>query len=393
MNYAYLDWAATAPADPAACKVLYDTSLQYPGNPSSPHGDGRSARGVLESARSRCARALGISPETVIFTSGGTESNNLVFYSLLDTPNPGAVLVSGIEHPSGYLPARRLEDFGFQVDFLTTSRNGSVAVESILEGLTPDTRLLSVMAVNNETGVVQPIEEIVRAVREHEKISGRKVHIHTDAVQALEKVPIDLTRWDVDSASFSAHKLGGPRGIGILYSRRRFTPLYLGGAQEAGVRPGTENVPAATAFASLFHDSIGTPDTAHVVRLDRLLSEILASIPGCVRIPEDFADAGEAITRSPFIHCLALPPIPGEVVVRVMDASGFRISTGSACSSRKKERGRVLEAMGVPKDLWFSSVRISIGKGTTEEEIIAFGRALRREVEVLGRSVGRAARS
>jgi cysteine desulfurase len=240
------------------------------------------------------------------------------------------------------------------------------------------------MLVNNETGALQPVAEVARGLAALARSGGRRVLLHTDAVQAFGKVPFRLAELGVDTAALSAHKIGGPRGVGVLYLRRPGTREFLnaGGGQEAGRRPGTENLAGAWALAEAGERAVGALEERSR-RARALMDGLIAglrSLPGCRILPEGRGAGLAEELFSPYILSAAFPPVPGEVLVRVMEAEGFLISTGAACSSRKKERTRVLEAGAVPRAIAASSVRISIGPQTSEAELEGLLNALRRRL-------------
>jgi len=384
MSTIYLDWAATAPPDPETIEEHARVAAGAFGNPSSDHAAGKAARELLQSARIRAARHLGARPEQVIFTSCGTESNNIVMLSLLLRKRTGSVVVSGIEHPSVFEPARLLAEMGFAVRFVPAERNGIVSPDRLLQAVDETTLLVALMYVNNETGAIQPVREVATLLAERARTGGRPIHLHSDCVQALGKLPVDCSALGLDSASFSGHKLGAPRGCGLLYLKRPLVPLYRGGGQESDLRPGTENLPAicATALAIERHAAAaGAEGRARAADLKGLLIERIGSIEGHRFIPPEVETEPERY--SPFILNVAFPPMPGEVLVRLMNDRGYAISTGSACSARKQKHLRVLQAMGVDHDLAFSAIRVSTGYTTTRAEIEAFSADLARAVASL----------
>jgi len=388
----YLDWAATSPPHSDVLREVEETAIRQYGNPSSPHPEGLKAHEFLDQRRRELAGCLGCGTEELYFTSGGTESNNLALSSVLASRLEGRgktpeVLLSGIEHPSLFTPAARFRTFGMPVKFVPAGPDGAVDPARVLEQLTPETRLLSVMTLNNETGAIQPVGEIARGVRDFAAKTGRRIHFHTDAVQAFGKIEIDLAALDVDSASLSAHKLQGPRGIGALFLSRktRLSPLILGGDQERGVRPGTENLPGIAGFSIAACKALdGFEHRLEKARgiMAGLIQE-LSRMEGAVILPQRRIEHPEAY--SPYILAVAFPPIPGEVLVRVLGERGICISTGSACSSRKKDRDRVLRNMGVSAAAAFSAVRISTGAGTTGRHRDRLVEALWAEVPALMR--------
>ena len=359
-NRYYFDWAATAPPvfSPG------DTACPF-GNPSSPYFEGRAARDALENARARCAAVLGIPADTVYFTSGGTESNCIPLYSCLARQNSGRILASAGEHVSITENMQTLERLGKPVGRIPIDSVGRVTPE-LLSKTFEKYRFAAIMAVNNEVGAVNDMAALRDVMRSK---SGPPIHLHCDMVQAAGKLPLDIAGWDVDSAAISAHKLGGPRGIGLLYLRRPLEALYSGGGQERKVRPGTENVAGALALADCLEshapEKINAEHTAARSRWKRLLSA-LKQIERCRLIPEEREIDNEGF--SPYIVQTGFKGIPGEVMVRALDDKGFAVSTGSACSSASPERP-VLAAMGVEDSLRLEGIRISQGWSTTDKEI------------------------
>ena len=362
----YLDWAATAIPDET--KVVSDTIF---GNPSALNKEGRLAKEALESARSRCAAALDAKPERLYFTSGGTESNALFLHSLPLRKGRGRVLYSGLEHPSVRENCLRLERLGLPVSVIGVEKDGRVSVGTLSTALEkhPDTRFVTIMGVNNETGSVMDLNALIGLVRSNQEKTGLPVHFHCDLVQAIGKIPVNL---DMDSASFSGHKLGGPRGIGLLYLKKPLEPLYTGGGQEGGVRPGTENTLGALALADVLErranpETVKLEEEKAAARLKYFIGR-LKNISRCSIIPED---RGEEDRRfSPWILQMRLRGLPGAVVVRALDDAGVAVSTGSACSSASAERP-VLAAMGVDEDSRLEGFRVSQGWSTREEDFDA----------------------
>jgi cysteine desulfurase len=358
----YFDWAATAVPD-----IPTDDSSY--GNPSSPHFEGRAARSALESARVRCAAVLAVQPETLYFTSGGTESNCIPLYSPLARQGGGRLLASLGEHSSVTANLQTLERLGKQTGNIPLDPMGMVTESLLSKALEKyrDTRFAAIMAVNNETGAYTDIAALRNVLRGRE---GPPIHFHCDMVQAAGKVPLDLAGWDIDSASFSAHKIGGPRGIGLLYLKRPLEALYAGGGQERNIRPGTENVAGALALAECLESralakNLSVGYTAARSRWKRLLSA-LARIDRCRLIPSE-RQVDDA-RFSPYIVQAAFKDVPGEVMTRALDDMGFAVSTGSACSSASPERP-VLAAMGIGENLSLEGIRISQGWTTTDEEV------------------------
>jgi cysteine desulfurase len=369
----YFDWAATAPLDQAALAESAPFA-----NPSSLHREGRAARAALEQARERCASVLGVGAETLYFTSGGTESNAIALHSTLLRGGLGRVLASAVEHPSIRENCRVLARLGRPTGEAGVEQDGRVTPASLAKALDayPDTRTAAVMALNNETGAVMEMADLARCIRARK---GAPVHIHSDLVQAVGKIPVSLSGWDLDSGSISAHKLGGPRGIGLLYLRKRLDPLYTGGGQERGVRPGTENTAGALALAACLErraaeDAVRTAYAEASARCARLVEGLLG-IPACVLVPADRRPVD--VRFSPYILQAAFRDIPGEVMARALDDAGFAVSTGSACSSARRTR-TALAAMGLDQRTSREAIRISQGYSTTMEEIEGLLAAIQR---------------
>ncbi|MDC7234642.1 MAG: cysteine desulfurase family protein [Spirochaetales bacterium] len=382
----YLDWAATTPPLNDVLSEMTEIGSRYFGNPSSIHTEGQKAHEKLEEIRNRCAEALICRSDELVFTSGGTESNNIIISSLLNRRDKGRIIVSGIEHPAIWNPVQMLGKQGWEVKVINPGSDGLIKANKLKKLLTPDTKMVCIMGVHNETGVIQPLEELVRTVREFD--SPRPIHFHSDLVQSAGKTPLSLDEMDLDSAAFAAHKIQGPRGIGLLYQKKPLAGLYAGGGQEKGLRPGTENLAAAAGMCAALEQAIKVVED-HLdeasLRMQMLMTGISA-IPGARLLPEGRMD--NAASFSPWILNVSFPPLPGEVLVRVMDEAGFCISTGSACSSKKKSRTRGLEAMGIDAKTAFSSIRVSQGPSTTDDEIRAFIKALEEQIRIVGRAVG-----
>jgi len=362
----YFDWAASAVPEPSR----FPPGDDFPyGNPSSPHREGRAAREALETARARCAAALGVPPDTLYFTSGGTEANCIPLYSALARQSSGRILASLGEHSSVSENLKNLERLGKRIGFVPVDSSGRVTPELLSLALEkhPDTRFAAIMAVNNETGTVNDIGALRDVLRAE---NGPRIHLHCDTVQAAGKIPMDIAGWDVDSASFSAHKIGGPRGTGLLYLRKPLDALYLGGGQERKLRPGTENVAGAMALAACLENR-APPEKINVdheqarLRWKRLLGSLKA-IDRCRLIPENRGTDDSGF--SPYIVQAAFRDIPGEVMTRALDDLGFAVSTGAACSSASPERP-VLAAMGIADNLSLEGIRVSQGWTTGDDEI------------------------
>jgi len=392
MSSIYLDWAATAPPDPEIQEKILRISRASFANPSSVHSAGREAEKLLDGCRQRMAKILGCRAKEVVFTSGGTESNNMVLFSLLHKKKDRRIVISGIEHPSVYQPTKNLEQLGFEVALVPADAAGRVDPNRILSALDERTALVAVMLVNNETGAIQPLAEISEALRNFQNRSGKKILLHTDAVQGFGKIPFQPGPLGVDSAALSAHKIGGPRGVGALYVRtgRIQEFLYSGGGQESGLRPGTENLPGIYGFVLAAEKACSRLAENH----RRAEAAMGSFIEGLKNIPEVVLTNAEGLEKagasfSPYILNFSIPPLPGELLVRVCEEEGFLLSTGSACSSKKKDRFRVLENMGISQDIAFSALRLSIGPGVAGAQLRGLAAALKRRIpELLEISTG-----
>lgn len=349
------------------------------GNPSSLHTLGHRAERLVEEARRRVAALLEAAPEEIVFTSGGTEANNLaVLGAARAMARRGRhVLVSAVEHPSVREAARRLGEEGFEVEELPVDREGRVLPERLAEFVRPETILVSVMRVNNEVGTLQPVEELVRALKDRRP----EALFHTDAVQAAGLTRVTPRRWGCDLATISAHKIHGPKGVGALWIRpgTRVIPLVWGGGQERDLRPGTENVPGIVGFGEAAELALGRrADAARVARLRRRLEEgIRERIPGVRRL------GPEAEHAAPHILTLAFPGLRGEVLVHGLAAEEVYVSTGSACSSRHRGPSHVLLALGEAGEAVEGAVRFSLSPLTTEAEVEHAIAAVARVTETL----------
>jgi cysteine desulfurase len=357
----YLDNNATTPVDPEVYDAVFSSLKRDYGNPSSSHLAGRKAREAVENGRRDVADFLGCSADEVYFTSGGTESNNLALIGSALFHKKGHIITSSIEHPSVSNTCRHLESLGFEVTYAAVDGDGVVDVEEIRRSLREDTFLISVMHANNETGVLQPIEEIGAVAKAH------GTAFHTDAAQSVGKIQFSLTGSPIDFMTLAAHKFYGPKGVGALYVRTgaRVLPLFFGAGHEKGLRPGTENVAGITGLGKAC--GIGKRDiklrVAHTLRLrDLLLDNLRSLIPGITL-------NGHKTRRLPNTANVTISGISSyELVEKIKDR--VAISTGSACHSGEQVPSRVLKNMGLPDEAALSSVRLSVGKDNTEEEIV-----------------------
>ena len=360
----YFDWAATSPADEDILKESLEETLECWGNPSSTHTVGKKARELFETARTRAAKALGVKPETIYFTSGGTESDQIPLLSVLAKPMKGTVLVSSIEHPAIREQSEALKNCGWNVVQIPADSDGIITPEAVISLLTADTVLVCIMAVNNETGVIQPVYEIADAITKACE-GKRRPKFHVDCVQAAGKINLNLSYKGIDSAALSSHKICGPRGIGILYMKDAIEPFLRGGGQEKGIRSGTENVFGAVAFSKCLERYYNKANPADAERTNNFV-EKLSDLSGCTIVPPSRLEKKNLF--SPYVVQAAFNNIPGNVMLRALDAKGFSISTGSACSAKKNKRP-VLEAMHVDPKLRENAVRFSFGPHTTDQAV------------------------
>ena len=360
----YFDWAATSPSDADILEEALALSLESWGNPSSAHSIGKKARALLEDARERAAKVMGVKAQCLYFTSGGTESDQIPLLSVMTKPSVGTVLVSSIEHPAIREQAMAMKHCGWKILQIPSDKNGIIKPEAVTSMLTNDTMLVCVMAVNNETGAIQPIYEIADALTNECK-GKRRPKFHVDCVQAAGKINLNLSHPGIDSAAFSAHKICGPRGIGLLYSKDPLEAFLRGGGQEKGIRSGTENLFGALAFSKCLERYYNKDNSADWKRTKSFVEEI-AALKGCTIVPEGRLERPDLY--SPYVVQAAFAHIPGNVMLRALDAKGICISTGSACSTKKNSRP-ILEAMNVSSDVRETSVRFSFGPHTSDQAV------------------------
>lgn len=379
----YLDWASTSPPDSAVLAEAAAAAATFYGNPSSAHELGKAARAALEAARSRLAKCLGSPGGQLVFTGGGSEADSIALLAALRSQDriraAGLskrlrIVITEIEHAAVHEEARLLAELGLEVLFLRPGADGRVDPRAVAEAVTRETVLVAVMAVNNETGAVQPLAEIGAAVSAAAAGLGVKPpRLHADAVQAFGKIPFEPAALGITSAAFSAHKIRGPRGVGALWLAAPLEPLAIGGGQEGGLRAGTESLQGALAFAAAAERATASLDERRAAAraLEARLIEGLAAIPSALPLPLGRKAGDERY--SPFILSAAFPGLSGEVLARALSDEGVAVSTGAACSSNARKKGRrVLEAMGLEPDLAFSSIRISWGEPSTGSDIDAF---------------------
>ncbi len=367
----YLDNAATTQVYPEVVDQMVKAMRDVYGNPSSPHAKGFEAEQLVKEARRTIAMLLDADPQEIVFTSGATESNHLAIKGAARArARLGRhIVLTSIEHPSALNAASDLETEGFELSYVDPDQAGRIPADAVRAALREDTVLVCVMSVNNETGSLQDLAEIVRVVR----ASAPKAVIHTDAVQAFCKLPFHPGRIGVDFAAITAHKFHGPKGVGALWVRKgtRLKAMMGGSQQEGGLRSGTENVPGIVGFAAAASMSAARAAKCKEqwAEYRAYLIDRLCRIDG-VRVNGSTNDGGS----SPHILNVSFPGIPGEVLVRALSERGLFVSTGSACTSKKsdpKKGSHVLRAMGIQEQIASSAIRISFSFSTTREEIEA----------------------
>jgi cysteine desulfurase len=361
MSRIYLDHNATTPLDPRVLDAMLPILRDGFGNPSSLHWFGQQARAAVDTAREQVAALVGASPGEIVFTGSGTEADNAALRGAAGAAREPRrkVVYSAIEHHAVMNTAKALAEEGFPVESARARADGRVDLDDLRARVDDRTAVVAVMLANNETGVVEPVDEVVRIARE------RGALVHCDAVQAAGKIPVDVRALDVDTLALSAHKIYGPKGVGALYVKRgtRLKALVRGGSQERNRRAGTENVPGIVGLgraAELAREDMG-PESSRLSGLrDRLEARLLA-IPGAQR-------NGEA-PRVPNTANLSFAGVEAESLVMALDLAGVAVSTGAACAAGAVEPSHVLRAMGLPLERVQASLRFSLGRGTTEEHV------------------------
>lgn len=363
MKRIYLDYAATTPTHPQVIKVMLTYLNEVFGNPSSIHSCGLEAKKAIEDARNKVANFIGARSEEIVFTSGGTEADNLALkgITLANGSRGNHIITTTIEHHAVIEACKFLEKQGLKVTYLPVDSYGLVDPDDIKKAITSKTILVSVMHANNEVGTIEPITEIGRITRE----AG--VYFHTDAVQTVGHIPVDVNMLGVDLLSMSAHKLYGPKGIGALYIRKgtKLTPIQHGGGQEKNRRSGTENTASIVGFARAI-ELAGQEMSTEAHRLTSLRDRLIA---GILKHIDHTKLNGHPRIRLPNNVSVSIDYIEGEAALLNLDLEGICVSTGSACSSSDTEPSHVLLAMGLPRMQAYGSLRITLGKWTTEPEI------------------------
>ena len=368
----YLDNNATTPVHPRVLDAVHEALRDVFGNASSIHKEGQTARRLFEHARESVALLIGATAREIVFTSGGTESNNAAIFGAVSGTTRHHIVTTGIEHPSVAEPIAELERRGHEVTVVPPERNGRVQADAVIAALRPGTRLAAMMLANNETGVLQPVAEVGAVCRQ------RGIHFHCDAVQAIGRIPVDVNALQVDTLSSSAHKLHAPKGIGALYVRQGL-PLdrfLLGGSQERRRRAGTENVPLSIAFGVAAELAMETASEQIAALRDDFERSLQSRFSVTIN--------GASVPRLPNTSSVTFHGGDSEGIVIGLDLAGIAVSTGSACSSGRVEPSHILLAMGLTSDEARSTVRFSLSRFTTAEEM---GRALKVLQEVVPRSI------
>lgn len=363
MNKIYLDNAATTAVDEKVLDKMKPYFSEIYGNPSSFHSAGKRAQDAIEEAREKVARVLNCKTSEIIFTSGGTESDNLAILGVAREKKQGHIVTSKIEHPAVLEPCAYLEKQGFNVSYVKVDKDGVINPDDVVAAIQPDTFLVSIMYANNEIGAIQPIAEISKLVKKADK----NILIHTDACQAGGTLDLDVERLGVDLLTLNGSKLYGPKGVGMLYIRSgvKIQPLTFGGGQEQKLKPGTENVPAIVGFAEAF-DLAQKRKEKENKRLrelrEKLIKGILENIDGS-------SLNGHPENRLPNNANISFSKVEGEAVVLYLDSKGVFVATGSACSSKSLEPSHVITALGKSAEIAHSSIRFTLGKDTTDKDI------------------------
>ena len=374
----YLDNAATTPIDKRVLSVIRKISTESYGNPSSLHKEGVEAKKILSEARKDIAEIIGANPDEIVFTSGGTESNNLAIFGTVRDPKKSHIIVSSIEHASIIECVKELEKRGAEVTYLPVNGDGVVSSKDIKEAIKENTVLVSIMYANNEIGTIQPIVEIAKAIR-HSK--SRPI-FHTDACQATNYLDMKVLHLGVDLMTFNASKIYGPKGVGALFVRKgiKLSPLIFGGGQEKGIRSGTENVASLKGFAEAMKitEEMKEKESARLTKLrDFFIAEAMEKIPNSVL-------NGSAENRLPNNVNISIPKTDAEELVIILDARGIACSTGSACAniSADGKVSHVVEALGFGRDRAASSLRFTLGRETTKEDIIFIANELSKILKI-----------
>lgn len=373
---AYFDYAATTPIKKSVLDKMLPFYTQNFGNSGALHNYGRQAQAGVDQARLSVAKMLNAKMQNIFFTSGATESNNIVFQGLVKEGDH--IIVSSIEHPSVLEIAKHFEKKNVEVSYIPVAKEGFVSVEKIKSLVKENTVLVSVMAVNNETGIIQPIQEISELIFDINNLRDKKIYFHTDATQSLAFFEYDTQKYHIDFLSGSAHKLYGPKGIGFLYAKNDsvLNPVYFGGGQEFALRPGTLNIPAI----------VGLGYACQYVQENRetLFSKVSELKKYFLKSLDDngitYIVNGELSQSSPHVVNIAFAGVDNQSLLVKLDMDGIAISTGSACSSKSQGASKVLTAMGISDKIKKASIRVSFGEMTTIQEIDTLVSGLKKHV-------------
>ena len=356
----YFDNSATTPIDQDVQSLMSDLNQNIYGNPSSIYASGRNAKNIIEIARRQLANTINSEPSEIIFTGGGSEANNIVLWDMVHKKR-NHVITSSIEHPAILLVLRELEKLGVKHTIVPVDKNGLIDPDDIKKNIISDTGLISIMMANNEVGTIEPIQEIARIAQEHD------VLFHSDAIQVLGKLPIDVKKLKLDIMSFSAHKFYGPKGVGALYIKDgvSINPMIIGGSQEKNMRAGTENVSgiAGLGLAAEIASNFEKENFSHLLELENYFKELI------IDKHNDITFNGFDNNKLPGLVNLTIPNNPSDLLLINLDNDGISISNGSACSSGTISPSPVLKAMGLSDKRNLESVRISAGKYNTMDEV------------------------
>ena len=368
MNRIYLDHAATTYIDDAVKAAMEPYWQNKFGNASTIYKEGCDARSALNAARKNIASLIGANPDEIIFTNGGTESDNLAIFGIARQYKGGHIITSKIEHHAVLNSCKVLEKENFKVTYLDVDKNGIIDLKELKKSLCKDTILISIMYANNEIGTIQPIKEIAKVIRDYKiKNKNKKIYFHTDAIQAAGYLDLNVERLGVDLMSVNASKIYGPKGIGFLYARRgiKLLPIIYGGGQEKGIRPGTENIPSIVGLDKAFEiaQKMREKESKRVVSLrDYLIKNILKIIP-------DSSLNGNQALRLPNNVNVTIKNVEGESLILYLDARGIACSTGSACTSQDLEPSHVITALGKSREDAHCSIRFTLGRKTTKADM------------------------
>jgi cysteine desulfurase len=371
----YLDHNATTPIDPAAVKAMRGVMEENFGNPSSAYSFGKRAKELVDEARSDLASLLGCEPDEMIFTSGGSESNNMVLKGIIDLRRPAAfhIITSAVEHPAILNPALFLMELGVEVTILPVDRFGQVNPDDVRKALRPQTALISLMLANNETGTLQPLKDVAGIGREH------GIPVHTDAAQAVGKLPFEVRDLGVDFLTVAGHKLYAPKGIGALFMKRgrNLTPLIHGASQEMGKRAGTENTILAVGLGKasrVAEERIGEDVLRSKTLRDRLENLLFQSLDPLIL-------NGHPSDRLPNTLSVSVPGIEGAKILEGIPS--LMASTGAACHDRSVKLSHVLSAMGVPPEVGMGALRLTVGRSNTMDQIERAAQLIIERVKIL----------